>query len=73
MRGAGGMSPRVLLTAFADEGNADPAWIRRASTDELAAQIDRLEARALQFLNRAAALQAMPLFGVPYAVRDSID
>lgn len=73
---AEGVSPRQLLAGYAEATAAaadDPAWIKRASATELSAQIDKLEAREAGFWNRAAAMQAMPLFGVPYAVKDNID
>ncbi|WP_180171403.1 allophanate hydrolase [Acinetobacter sp. YH12023] len=45
--------------------HADPAWISIASIEQLTAQID-----ALKQIKNAAAL---PLFGVPIAVKDNID
>lgn len=73
---AEGVSPRLLLDAFARDRHApgdDPVWIHRASADQLLAQIVALEAREAALPDRAAAMQAMPLFGVPYAVKDNID
>jgi allophanate hydrolase len=73
---AAGASPRRLLAHYADAGataSDDPAWIKRASAAELSAQIDQLEAREAGFWDRAAVMQAMPLFGVPYAVKDNVD
>ena len=73
---AAGASPYLLLKRFAaaPTGAAlDPAWIQRADTDRLLAQINALEVREAAFADRAAALAAMPLFGVPYAVKDNID
>jgi allophanate hydrolase len=73
---ADGASPRVLADRFRSgaAGDArDPAWIKRADDTELLAQIEALEARAAAYPDRAAALRAMPLFGVPYAVKDNID
>lgn len=75
-RYADGTSPQVLLQRFGGQARAgveDPAWIKRASDAELLAQIEALEARAATCPDRAAALRAMPLFGVPYAVKDNID
>lgn len=75
---AQGASPRQLLERLASASTAsakgeDPAWIHRASAEELAHQIAVLETRAATFADRAAAMQAMPLFGVPFAVKDNID
>jgi allophanate hydrolase len=72
---AAGASPRDLLAAWsvAPGAPADPVWILRADEVALGRQIDALEARAAGFADRAAALRAMPLFGVPYAVKDNID
>ena len=71
---AQGASPRTLLKPHLDASTqADPAWIWRAGADQLSAQLDALETRAAAFADRAAALRAMPLFGVPYAVKDNID
>ncbi|HEY6133590.1 MAG TPA: allophanate hydrolase [Rubrivivax sp.] len=73
---AAGASPRLLLQRFARataDAALDAAWIQRADTDRLLAQINALEVREAAFADRAAALAAMPLFGVPYAVKDNID
>lgn len=75
-RYASGASPRRLLDVYAKASgtaNADAAWIKRASAEELAHQIEALTARESGWADRAAALQAMPLFGVPFAVKDNID
>ena len=71
-----GASPRVLLLALAERLRRDSpteAWITRTGAVGLAAQIGALEARLAQHPDRAAALAAMPLFGVPFAVKDNID
>ena len=71
-----GASPRELLGAWhrrlvaSAEG---PLWIARVNAGQLGAQLDALEARAAQHPDRASALQALPLFGVPFAVKDNID
>ena len=71
-----GASPRALLLALAERLRSDSpaeAWITRTEPDGLLAQIGALEARLAQHADRAAALAAMPLFGVPFAVKDNID
>lgn len=71
-----GAMPRLLISGFADAPAAaqgDAAWIKRASAGELADQLAALEAREAACPSRAAAMRAMPLFGVPYAVKDNLD
>lgn len=71
-----GASPRQWLDALRErlQRESPPeAWITRTDAAGLDAQIGALEARAAQFPHRAAALQAMPLFGVPFAAKDNID
>ena len=71
-----GTSPRSLLVALAARLRRDSpaeAWITRTDADGLSAQIGALEARLAQHPDRASALAAMPLFGVPFAVKDNID
>ncbi|MCY7314537.1 MAG: allophanate hydrolase, partial [Rubrivivax sp.] len=52
---------------------AAPAWIMRCSTAALAPRIDALAALAAAAPDRATLLQRLPLFGVPFAVKDNID
>ena len=52
---------------------AAPAWVARLDEDGLAAQLAALKARAAAYPDRAAALAALPLYGVPFAVKDNID
>ena len=65
----GGATPRALLTALrqrlADAGAA-PAWITLADEAPLLAQVAALEARG-------DGARALPLYGVPFAVKDNID
>ena len=71
-----GASPLSLLLALAERLQRDSppeAWITRTDAAALASQIGALEARLAHYPNRAAALAAMPLFGVPFAVKDNID
>jgi allophanate hydrolase len=49
------------------------AWITLAGAAEIEANVAALESRASRHPDRAAALRAMPLFGVPFAVKDNID
>ena len=62
---AAGARPSELLTPLLVQRSADdPAWIHRCSAAFITAQLDRLatpEARSL------------PLYGVPFAVKDNID
>ncbi|MBC2770545.1 allophanate hydrolase [Pusillimonas minor] len=56
-----------LLNSLSDN---DPAWISVASADQLAGQLDAL-ARRLADVN--GDMSALPLYGVPFAVKDNID
>jgi allophanate hydrolase len=62
----------IALEALARTGTAagNPIWIHRASREELLAQADALTALAAPGSPAAAAL---PLYGVPFAVKDNID
>ncbi len=62
----GSLSPRSALHALrACLHNSDPAWIHILSNAELDAQLDQLEAQP-----DAADL---PLYGIPFVVKDNID
>ncbi|OXR49163.1 allophanate hydrolase [Pusillimonas sp. T2] len=56
-----------LLSNLSDN---DPAWISVAGADQLAGQLDAL-ARRLADVN--GDMSALPLYGVPFAVKDNID
>ncbi|MGZ5713804.1 MAG: allophanate hydrolase [Caldimonas sp.] len=71
-----GASPRDLLEALRQRLDAESpiaAWISRCTWAQLASQLDALEARASACTDRASTMRAMPLFGVPFAVKDNID
>ena len=62
---ADGARPADLLAPLlAQHSAADPAWIHRCSAAFIAAQLDRLAAPEARHL---------PLYGVPFAVKDNID
>lgn len=71
-----GASPRHLLETLRRRLQLESppeAWITQAGAAELEASVAALEFRAARQPDRAAALRAMPLFGVPFAVKDNID
>ncbi|HEX7440073.1 MAG TPA: allophanate hydrolase [Caldimonas sp.] len=73
---ASGAAPRELLMALQRRLEVEtPAgiWITRADRPAIEAQVEALEARAARHADRAAALRELPLFGVPFAVKDNID
>ncbi len=71
-----GASPRQLLEALRERLRRESppeAWITLSGPAEIEACAAALESRAARHPDRAAALRAMPLFGVPFAVKDNID
>jgi allophanate hydrolase len=73
---ADGAAPGVLLEALRQRlGHESPreAWITLTGAADLEASVAALEFRAARHADRDAALRAMPLFGVPFAVKDNID
>ena len=71
-----GAAPGALLTALRERLGATspaPAWIALATTAQLKAQVQALATREATCGDRTTALHAMPLFGVPFAVKDNID
>ncbi len=72
---AGG-SPRELLSALRSRlmvESPENAWISHVTAAQLDAQLSVLEAREATHRDRESALRTMPLFGVPFAVKDNID
>ncbi|NRF68005.1 allophanate hydrolase [Aquincola sp. S2] len=64
-----GASPRALLApVLARRHGDDPAWILRCDEAFIETQLQRLD----DALQRGAAA-SLPLFGVPFAVKDNID
>jgi allophanate hydrolase len=74
-----GAAPRALLSRQlqalqpAPGATLDPAWITLASSEQLDAQCATLEDAERQHPDRATLLAALPLWGVPFAVKDNID
>ena len=65
----GSFSPTELILEMVERGSTEEAagvWLHRAAKDDLIRNIKEIEAR------RAAGV-ALPLFGVPFAVKDNID
>jgi allophanate hydrolase len=72
---AGGW-PRELLGALRSRlmvESPENAWISHVTAAQLDAQLSVLEAREATHRDRESALRTMPLFGVPFAVKDNID
>ena len=71
-----GASPTQLLNALHARLHSDSppeAWITLTTRPDLAARIAALEQQVATHPDRATALRALPLFGVPFAVKDNID
>ncbi|MGE7989659.1 allophanate hydrolase [Pseudomonas sp. NPDC089554] len=66
-----GATPSDLLgSLLASLDDQDTAWISRASDAQLRAQLDRL---AVALAEHGGNLDALPLYGVPFAIKDNID
>jgi allophanate hydrolase len=71
-----GASAEQLLLALYTRLQAESppeAWITRTGLAALKARLAVLDQHAAAHPDRAALLKAMPLFGVPFAVKDNID
>lgn len=66
----GQLSPDVLLSLASTYPATDTAWIARASQAQLSEQLDALAER-LDAVNGDIA--QLPLYGVPFAIKDNID
>ncbi len=66
-----GLKPQELLTSLlASLDSNDPAWITLISTEALQVRLAELE-KQLELAQ--GDLQALPLYGIPFAVKDNID
>ncbi|WP_240442245.1 amidase family protein, partial [Pseudomonas aeruginosa] len=65
------LHPAELLPSLLHSlSNEDVAWLSLATTDQLDSQLAELEAR----LDKAGGNRdALPLYGVPFAIKDNID
>jgi allophanate hydrolase len=65
-----GMTPAELLAPYAEVSEPDNAWICRVTAALLQAQ---LAALAQRLADAKGDLDRLPLYGVPFAVKDNID
>lgn len=65
----GAQNPRAMIESL-DLNSADPAWITRLDEEKLCAQLEYLAAR---LEDAGGDLTRLPLYGVPFAVKDNID
>ncbi len=72
---ADGASPDELLAEARRRCDAMPAgtWIQIVPPEHLRAQLDQLQQLSAGCGDRAELLKRLPLFGVPFAVKDNID
>lgn len=64
------LQPAVLAELLAELSDSDPAWISLASVQQLQVQLDELAER---LAGVAGDLATLPLYGVPFAIKDNID
>lgn len=64
------LQPAVLAELLAELSDSDPAWISLASAQQLQVQLDELAER---LAGVAGDLAKLPLYGVPFAIKDNID
>ena len=64
------LQPAVLAELLAELSESDPAWISLASVQQLQVQLDELAER---LAGVAGDLAKLPLYGVPFAIKDNID
>ncbi len=65
----GALQPEFLIAWSRTLDGSDPAWISLASPELVQSQVLELQARR----ETAGSLAELPLFGVPFAVKDNID
>ncbi len=65
----GTLDPRDVLASFEEEAN-DTAWITRLDENKIRIQLDELAARLEA---DGGDLRRLPLYGIPFAVKDNID
>lgn len=66
---SGTYEPWAVIEALGIEAD-DPAWITRLDEDKLRIQLDQL---AVRFDEVRGDLTQLPLYGIPFAVKDNID
>ncbi|WP_252274235.1 allophanate hydrolase [Pseudomonas subflava] len=64
------LQPSVLAELLAELDGDDPAWIGLATPAQLQAQLDTLAERLAE---ASGDLSKLPLYGVPFAIKDNID
>ncbi|MDG9928586.1 MULTISPECIES: allophanate hydrolase [unclassified Pseudomonas] len=64
------LQPGALAELLAELGGEDPAWISLATPAQLQAQLDALAERLAAV---EGDLGKLPLYGVPFAIKDNID
>jgi allophanate hydrolase len=64
------LQPSVLAELLAQLKSDDPAWIALATPAQLQAQLDALAERLAE---ASGDLSKLPLYGVPFAIKDNID